>query len=355
MKLFEYQGKELFSKYGIPIPKGIFVNSPRISFGHFPAFVKSQVLAGDRKRAGGVIRAVNTRDLVLAVNQLLKKQIHGAKPVGVLIEEEVSFVAERYMSVSYDTETRMPVLALGERGGTGIKNASLTPIDLSWGMRPALLREAVFRAGLSPTKELLRVLQGVWALFLDERALLVEINPLFEKKDGTYVAGDAKVVLDDAVVNPEGRPFLDLGGDLAVLASGGGASLLNLDALLRARGKPANYVEYSGNPPREVVEALTVKVLSRPSLKGCWVVGGTANFTDIYETLSGFLEGLRKLKPRPSYPIVIRRDGPRREEAFRKLSAFAKTEHFDFHLFGPELSMADSAKVLVEFAYKKKR
>lgn len=196
------------------------------------------------------------------------------------------------------------------------------------------------------------VAQQLLELFKKENALLAEINPLFEMADGSFVAGDAKIILDDNVVNPAERPYLDLPGDIAILASGGGASLINLDALILAGGKPANYVEYSGNPPASVVEELTLKVLSKPGLKGCWTVGGTANFTDIFETMSGFVAGLRKVQPRPSYPIVIRRDGPRQKEAFEMLKQVAREEGLDFHIFGPETPMAESAKIVVQLAYK---
>jgi succinyl-CoA synthetase beta subunit len=192
-------------------------------------------------------------------------------------------------------------------------------------------------------------------VFEKEHALLVEINPLFELQDGSFVAGDAKVILDDNVVNPSFHPFLDLPGDIAVLASGGGASMINLDALMRYGGNPANYVEYSGNPPAALVEELTIKVLSKPGLKGCWTVGGTANFTDIYETLSGFVQGLRKITPKPMYPIVVRRDGPRREEAFEMLKQVAKEEGFDFHVYGPEIPMSQTAKIIVDLAYGNSR
>ena len=163
--------------------------------------------------------------------------------------------------------------------------------------------------------------------------------------------------MDDEKLNPGERRFIELGGDIAILASGGGASLLNIDALLRFGGKPANYTEYSGNPPAELVKELTKRVLSASwrtkGLKGCWVIGGTANFTDIYETMRGFIEGLREIKPKPKYPIVIRRDGPRQEEAFLMLRELAQKEGFDFHLFGSETSMAESARIMVRNAYQK--
>jgi succinyl-CoA synthetase beta subunit len=138
-----------------------------------------------------------------------------------------------------------------------------------------------------------------------------------------------------------------------VIASGGGASMLNIDILMRAGGKPANYVEYSGNPPRALVQELTTRVLSQPNLQGAWVVGGTANFTDIYETMSGFVDGLRKMSPKPTYPIVIRRDGPRQEEARAMLMEVAANEGYNMHVFGSEISMAESAQRLMSLMSKK--
>ncbi len=135
------------------------------------------------------------------------------------------------------------------------------------------------------------------------------------------------------------------------MASGGGGSLTALDALLVAGGKPANYTEYSGNPPKEKVEKLAKVVMSREGLAGLWVVGAIANFTDIYETLSGLMEGLRKaekdLGKKFDFPIVIRRGGPRDKEAFEMLRAI---KDFDLHLYGEETSIAESAKIITKLA-----
>jgi succinyl-CoA synthetase beta subunit len=145
-----------------------------------------------------------------------------------------------------------------------------------------------------------------------------------------------------------------LDGDIAVIAAGGGGSVVNMDALIASNGKPANYTEHSGNPPREKLQKLTKIVLAKPDLKGCWFVGGTANFTDIYETLMGFVEGLREVKPKPNYPIVIRRGGPRDKEAFAALKEIGEKEGFDFHIYGRETPMTATAKIMVELAYGKK-
>ena len=354
MNLYEHEGKQLFEKYGIPIPKGFLAAGA----GDLPASlgavaIKAQVRFGDRKKAGGIAFAQNRAGAIKHLEKLLGKNINGEIVERLLVEERIKPARECYASISYDSLHRGPVLALSARGGSGVAQASVFPIDIALGMPQFFARSSLagakFSAGdISPV---LPVLQKLWDLFLKEHCLLAEINPLFITRDGRAIAGDAKVILDDEKHNPGERRFIELGGDIAILASGGGASLLNIDVLMRHGGKPANYTEYSGNPPSHVVKDLTKRVLARPGLKGCWVVGGTANFTDIYETLLGFVDGLRELPEKPAYPIVIRRDGPRQKEAFAMLRQIADKHGYQFHLFDSKTAMAETAKVMVELAY----
>lgn len=353
MNLLEYQGKQLFSHYGITIPRFQFLTprTTRIKL-RPPLVLKSQVPVGNRAVQGGVQIVTTTSQLAPALRRLWKTPIDNQYPSTVLAEEKIAAVAERYVSLSFSTTTRSPVLSLAARGGTGVHRATILPINVGLGLPAFTIREALVAASFSPRSAIANTISSLWQLFTEEKALLAEINPLFEQADGRVIAGDAKVILDDHVVQPDARPYVSLGGDIAVLASGGGASMINLDALLQAGGQPANYVEYSGNPRSAIVTALTKKVLRQPNLKGCWVIGGTANFTDIYETLQGFLAGLHQIKPQPRYPIVVRRDGPRRAEAFAMLKESAAKYGYDFHLFGPEISMAESARRMVRLAYK---
>lgn len=356
MKLLEYQGKKLFKKYGIAVPKSALL-SPSAPYTlspiPYPLLLKSQVPVGERKRAGGIIRVESKKLLRKTAQELFAKKIHGHLPKKILAEELVQFEHEYYLSFSYSSDTRTPMLAISKEGGKPVTSANQIAIDPVWGIRDFLLREKLNKIGIAYTKGLSDTIKKLWKLFNDEHTLIAEINPLFACANDAFVAGDAKIVLDDNVVDPSYRPLLDLGGDIGILASGGGASLTNLDALMRHGGRPANYVEYSGNPKADVVAALTKKVLSRKGLKGAWVIGGTANFTDIHETLTGFMNGLRKIKPKPTYPIVIRRDGPRRKEAFEMLREAEKKEGYDFHLYGAETSMSESGKIMTKLAYKK--
>lgn len=356
MNLLEYQGKQLMAQYGITIPRSVRVSwlTKTIKL-PWPVVLKSQVAAGDRFKKGGIVMVKRASDFRRAQKKLFATPIDTLLPTVLLAEEKVAWRAQYYVSVSFDTHHRSPVWALSAQGGTGITAAQTFPVTYASHLPDFKIRELVRAAGLPLSRPLLATLGSVWRLFMAQKALLVEINPLFVTRDGRYVAGDAKVVLDDNVVAPEERPYVELGGNIAVLASGGGASMLNLDALQRVGGQPANYVEYSGNPRSDVVRQLTRRVLGKKGLKGLWVVGGTANFTDIYETLKGFAEGLQAVRPKPTYPIVIRRDGPRRAEAFAYLQKFAARHRFDMYLCGPEISMADTAAMVTRLAYARKR
>lgn len=355
MNLLEHEGKELLKKYGIQVPSGALAtgrNLPAELAGRFPLVLKSQVPVGDRGRKGGIAIANTKKEFIAALTRIKKTAIDGHLPQAILVEEAIQNAAERYISFSFSTSTRTPVLAISAKGGSGTSKATVIPIQAGQILAPYIARDAIAQAKLVPTPALVQLVVRLSKLFFTEKALLAEINPLFELLDGSFVAGDAKVILDDAIARPDFRPYANLGGDIAILASGGGASMINLDTLMKAGGKPANYVEYSGNPKSDVVKKLTQEVLSQKGLKGCWVVGGTANFTDIYETMVGFIEGLRLVRPKPTYPIVIRRDGPRQKEAFEMLKKVQEEEKFNLHLFGPETSMSASAKEIIQLSYK---
>lgn len=383
MLLYEFEGKELFKNCGVAIPQSQLIDSPnqkitlRLRSGQAikpPLVLKAQVLSGYRAGAGGIIKIIEIKDLRSKIKELFQKKINNEKVEKVLVEEAIDYGQEYYLSFSYSTETRGLVMTFGE-GGTGIeeRGAKSFPIDILAGFNGENLLE-----------QLVETSKKLWEVFTKYDCELAEINPLVLDKNGQVWALDAKVILDDdadfrrELKFPErnlfGRPptraeiearkidegdhrgsagsvYWDLDGDIAVIAAGGGGSIVNMDALLSLGGKPANYTEHSGNPPREKLKRLTEIVLSKPGLKGCWFVGGTANFTDIYETLMGFVEGLRELKPKPSYPIVIRRGGPRDKEAFAALEEIGKKEGFNFHIFGRETPMTQTAKVMVDLAY----
>ncbi len=363
MLLYEFEGKQLFKQCGINIPESQLLESreEKITLSG-PSIFKAQVLSGNRAVAGGISKE----------NNLFGKVVNGEKVDRVLVEEAIDIAEEYYLSFSYSTEARGPIISFG-KGGSGVeaRGADIFPVDILKGYTGENVPEA-----------LKDVAQKLWEVFTKYDLELAEINPLVVDKNGKVWALDSKVILDDdsnfrrEIKFPErnlfgraptereiearkidegdhrgtaGSVYWDLEGDIAVLAAGGGGSVVNMDALIAYGGKPANYTEHSGNPPREKLKKLTEIILSRQGLKGLWIVGGTANFTDIYETLMGVVDGLREIKPK--FPIVIRRGGPNDKKAFEELKEIGKKEGFDFHIYGRETPMTSTAKIMVDLAY----
>lgn len=371
MRLYEFEGKALLKKAGVATPRFLLVSSAQhldTSTLKFPVYCKVQVLTGSRADRGGVQRCETVKEVSTFCKKWLGKRFDGEVVPSILIEEVVDADRQVYVGIRWDTETRTPVLMVSQKGGTHIEERTesmqTTSIDITH-------------------PKIASIYQQLWNAFYENDATLVEINPLFVLKDGSVVAADAKVELDDVAEfrHPEwqeytkrslfarpptameeeakrinamdhrgvaGASFFEFDGEIGIMASGGGASLLAMDALMASGYKPANYTEYSGNPSREKVAALTKLVLSKKGLKGLWVVGGNANFTDIYETLAGLMDGLEATKPKVKYPIVIRRGGPRWEEAFVMVKERAAKGGYDITLFGPDASMLDTVPVLVQ-------
>lgn len=381
MKLYEFEGKSLFSKHGIQVPNGVVV---RAGDDHTPepnVIVKAQVLCGGRGKAGGILMANSREEAKTHIQTLRNSAIKGEKPSCVLVEEQLDIESEYYLSIAYDTRHRAPVVIASKHGGIHIEDqeVQVTPIDLTEEFTKEKAQSILNNANFDDAEEVSTVLTNLFECFVKNDARIAEINPLIKTKDGQLIAADAKVVLDPDALSRQshdfpprtaggrdlteyekaakeidehdhrgtaGRSFYDLDGDIAILASGGGASLTCVDALMGYGGVPANYVEYSGNPPREKVKALTKVTLSKPNLKGCWVVGGTANFTDIYETLGGFMDALDEIQP--TYPIVIRRAGPRDKEAFEMIKKRAEEKGYDITLFSNDMPMTLTAQTILE-------
>ena len=126
-----------------------------------------------------------------------------------------------------------------------------------------------------------------------------------------------------------------------------------MDALISYGAKPANYMEYSGNPPAYKVEKLTRIVLDKKDLSGLWIVGGIANFTDIYETLKAIVDVL--VEKQVKFPVVIRRGGPNEKEAFELIRKTAKKHNLNISIYGRETPITLCAKYMAEASYKFKK
>lgn len=397
MKLYEFEGKRLLAAAGIAVPHGTVVNSPAEAAGltekYGSVMAKAQILWGRRGKEQGVLACENEEQLAAAVNTLLGRKLFGETVERVLVEEKLDIAREVYASVTYRGAS--PVMILSGRGGVDVEEAChrsqddvcVEPVDILRGLSREQAEDLSRRAGIDGP--LTDVLQKLYGAFFDSDAVLAEVNPLIETTDGRWVAADAKIEIDDdalfrqtelhlperlssgrtptelerqAIENDRrdtrgaaGRMFYELDGNIVVLASGGGTSVEALDDLCLLGGKPAIFTEYSGNPTPEKVNGLTRIALQYPGrIDAVWVIGGRANFTDIYDTLiHGIMGGIRET---PGFdktvPIVIRRAGPRDEEAFAMLHRIGREEGYHIFVRGMATSVADSARMVIHQAAK---
>lgn len=377
MNLYEFEGKQIFEKYGMKIPRGLVVRrgddfvSQYNELGIKEVVVKAQVLSGKRGKGGGIKFAANADEVQKACEEIFGMEIRGQFVAAIRIEEKLAIAEEHYLSITYDTNRKQPVLVYSREGGMDIEDVTEEKIvkqDLNI-QNQTIVSDIPF-------------VQNLWECFLKEDTRVVEINPLVKTTNGEWIAADAKIAIDDdafyrheewkrleprtmmgrqpterennakkidegeAYYRGTAGKYIEMDGDIAILFSGGGASIANMDALIKAGLTPANYTEYSGNPPREKVHALAKVVLSKPGLKGLWIAGGVANFTNVEETFHGIVDALDELKP--TYPIVIRRAGPFEKEGMALMEECGKRNNLKMKLFGKETSMSDTAAILAE-------
>ena len=371
MKLQEHEAKEILENHGLATPSRELQIGKRY-------VVKAQVLANNRKKKGGIKFADNLEDAEAIKQEMIGAEFDGQEAEKAVIEEQVDFTEEYYVSFLYDTDTRRPAMIFSREGGTGIEDrqAEKLPLEDDSQFRfRQFLKEQGFEG-----KEIIKLgmmLQKIFRAFLEEDARMIEINPLAKTEDG-YVVLDAMMDLDDDASYRHDRElpdrsdlgrektereleaekidkddhrcvagkYTELDGDIGMMLAGGGASLTNMDAIIEYGGEPANYTEYGGNPPTEKVYRLSKVIMSKPDLKGLWHVGGTANNTDIYRTMKGFVQALEEIEP--DYPIVIRRDGPNADEAFEMLRETKEKLDLDMKLYRNDTPMTATAKTLMD-------
>jgi len=375
MRLYEYEAKELLKKHNIPVPNGIVLSAKALS-PFVPCVVKAQVLFGKRAEFGGIKICKDKMQADNAIGQMLVTTVQGEQVKSVLVEELVDMQKQYYAGILFDTDSRSPVLLFSVHGGTGIegqKDVQKLVIDELIGLTEA--QAAVFLKG---NKALAPLLVSLWNVFVKEDCKLLEINPIAQAKDG-FVCLDAHIELDDFAMSrhkervyPErpasiGRPlterekavklandadykgtvkYLELDGDVAFLAAGGGGSITCMDALIDAGGKPANYTEFGGNPTDEKMYVLTKQAITKPGIRGCWIVGAIANFSRVDTMMAGIVKAFEEVNPK--FPIVVRRSGQYEKEGKTILLGAAKKHGWDVEMYGAETPLTATAKIIVE-------
>ena len=296
MRLLEHQAKDLFAAAGIPVPSGEPAETPEWA-AEIAArlggrvMVKAQVRVGGRGKAGGVRPATDARAAQEAASQLLALDIAGL-PVGrVLVEQALPIERELYLGLTIDYDLARPVLLIGSQGGVEIESyaeqgvLARSVIPPLAGLPAYLVRDTARRAGLERAlaSQIAPLAQALHRLFVERDGLLVEINPLVLTSDGQLVAADARLAIDDAALHRQpdlarlagevpdetledrvkrehdfDLMILDPDGDVGLVSTGAGGTMLTLDLIQRAGGRPYNFADVRtgrllGDPTRLIV------------------------------------------------------------------------------------------------------
>ena len=362
MNIHEYQAKQLFSKFNLPVPSGEVAWNVEDAFAiadKFPnkrSVVKAQVHAGGRGKAGGV-KLVNSKDeLTEAAQKLLGTRLvtyqtdsHGQPVNQLLIEETCDIERELYLGAVIDRDTQRVVFMASTEGGVEIeKVAEETPekifratVDPILGVLPFQCREMAFKLGLSPAqiKEFNQLLTALSKLFIECDLSLLEINPLVVTKQGHLLCLDGKVNIDDNALfrQPELRALRDpsqedervnrahdwdlsyipLDGNIGCMVNGAGLAMATMDLIKLHGGDPANFLDVGGTATKERVSEAFKIILSDSNVKGILVniFGGIVRCDLIAEGIIGAVKEVEV-----KVPVVVRLEGNNAETGLKLLS-----------------------------------
>ncbi|MCI4367345.1 MAG: ADP-forming succinate--CoA ligase subunit beta [Thermoplasmata archaeon] len=360
VKLAEWRGKEIFRRYGIPLPRGAVARTPAEAFEAVeagtvprPCVVKAQVLAGGRGK-GGAVRFADTAEAAKeAAEAILALEFKGEKVREVLLEEKLPIAKELYVSIALDRSRRLPLLMASAQGGVEIESVDESqilriPIDPFPGLIGYEKRRVVKALGLTgPTaKSMESLLDRLWQAFMKEDAELVEINPLAVVGEGV-VALDAKVIIEDdaAFRHPEYEEvrddrtpleeiarekdiaFVQLDGTIGVIANGAGLTMATLDVLMEFGGKPGVFLDLGGtDDPKKVTEAFLLMAKARPSAVFLNIFGGVTRCDTVAK---GLVEALKQVPVNERFPLVARIRGNNEAEGIailRSADVVARTD-----------------------------
>jgi succinyl-CoA synthetase beta subunit len=379
LDLYEYQGKELFRRFGIPISEGRLATSPAearqaASDLGGPVVVKAQVLTGGRGKAGGIKLADSPQEAEARAREILGLDIRGHVVHKLWIERASEIAKEYYLSVTFDRGAKRPLFMFTTQGGVDIEQvAAESPealvrlhVDPLEGFQPYQARRLVYGAGVEDPgeqKQIAAIVGKLYDAFVGSDGLLCEINPLIVTPSGEVKALDSKFTVDDnalfrhpdiaemrdvsaadpleAFAREKGVTYVKLDGEVGVLGNGAGLTMSTVDVVTFVGGRPANFCDLGGGGDAQgVVDALEV-ITRDPQVTAIFfnIFGG---ITRCDEVARGILQALGQLSL--SQPIVVRLDGTNAEEGRRILAESAPP---NLHV---EPTMLDAAKKAVELA-----
>ena len=356
MKLHEYQAKEILAHHGIPVNSGELAATPDEAeaiarrIGKM-VVVKAQVLVGGRGKAGGVKLAKTPEEARQKAEQILGMDIKGITVQKVLIADAADIAQEYYLGAILDRNSKRVVVMASAAGGVEIEEVARTSpelihrvsIDPTIGFQEYQARDLGFAMGLSPTlmRDFVKICKGLVAALEASDASLAEINPLIRTPEGTLLAIDAKIDLDDngLVRHPElealrdpnediaaeklardaGLNYVQLDGNIGCMVNGSGLAMGTMDAIKLHGGEPANFLDVGGGANEQRVTTAMRIILTDPKVVAVWInIFGGITRGDV--VARGILAALESLKT--DLPIVIRLVGTS-SEAGRQILADA--------------------------------
>jgi len=373
MKIHEYQAKEIFAKYGVPIPQGRVARTPdevkniATEIGQ-PVVVKAQVHVGGRGKAGGIKLAQTPAEAREHAEKILGMDIKGLTVQEVLVEAAADIKEEYYLGITTDRTARRNIVMVSAAGGIDIEEvAASTPekiarlhLDPALGLQDFQIRQLAYESRLPPaaTKGIGPFLKALYKVYSDYDCSLAEINPLVLTGAGTLIAADAKINIDDnalfrhpdmaqfqqaqeedpieAEAHRRGLTYVRLEGDIGIIGNGAGLVMTTLDVVQREGGRPANFLDIGGGAKAEVVRNAVETVLLDSNVKGIFfnIFGG---ITRGDEVAKGLLDAMGTMDIK--VPIVVRLTGTRAEEGLKLLEGSPLT---------PAATMQEGAQKIVQ-------
>ncbi len=382
MRFYEYEAKALFARHGTPLLKGRIARTPAEARDIAaeiagPVVLKSQVLTGGRMKAGGVKFADDPADAEKAAAAILKLEIKGQKPRGVLVEQRAPVKQEYFAAVTWDGRKKLPVLVFSDMGGIDIEEVAekhpehVARVHLSslLPFSPFKAKEAIASTGVTgdDLNKLIPIISTLVEVFFRYDLTLAEINPLGKTEDGKFLVLDGHVDLEGDARDKHSKVIAELGigkeetrearpptdfeikgaqvdasdhrgvagnvkefdGDLGLVIGAGGGSLTLFDAIRKHGGKPANYCEIGGNPSVKKACELTKLILSKPGVKKIAVMMNVVSNTRVDIVARGVIKGCVESGRDPGQTIAIFRiPGAWEDDGFKILRKY-RVEYCD--------------------------
>lgn len=354
MRLYEFEGSDLFRREGIPVPNYAVTSSPREARQKaeeigLPVVIKAQVLVGGRGLAGGVQVADSPDKAEEVAHRILSYSISGLPVQRVIVAQKVEVAREFYLGVTVDGYSGTPVVILSTAGGVSIEEMARAhpervvsrQVPIATGLLLSEAQQMAQEGGLGGEElvQVTSILHTLYSVFRKYDALVAEINPLARTAQGNYLALDAKVEIDDSslyrhpefqvnredrITNPLERKgaqigvtYVDLDGEIGIIASGAGLGMATMDIISR-RFRPANFLETGGAISADLLYQVMDLVLQKKGLKAVFInlYGG---INPIHEGAKGIVRYLREHKT--TIPIIAKALGNRQEETWEILES----------------------------------